>query len=49
MNLFSLGAPSWFMEIINSLFLVICTGIYVFISFLYRVFEKVASVNLFST
>ena len=49
MNIFSLGAPSWFVEAINSLWLSICQVLFIFINFLYRVFVKVASVNLFST
>lgn len=46
MNLVVLGG--WFTEIFYTLWLLICDAIYLFISFLYQVFEKVASVNLFS-
>ena len=49
MNLFNLGAPSWLWEAINSLWLMLCKWIYIGINWFYQVFEKVASVNLFST
>lgn len=49
MGLVSLAAGSWWYEIWISLWLLICQGIYIFIGALYQVFEKVASVNLFST
>ena len=48
MGLISLAAGSWWYEIWISLWLLICQGIYIFIGALYQVFEKVASVNLFS-
>lgn len=48
MNLFSLGGWSWFWEIINFLFLVLCSWVYSLINFLYQVFDAVARVNLFS-
>ena len=48
MGLLSLAAGSWWYEIWISLWLLICQGIYIFIGALYQVFEKVASVNLFS-
>lgn len=49
MSLFNLGAPSWLWEAINSLWLMLCKWIYIGINWFYQVFEKVASVNLFST
>lgn len=48
MNIFSVAGGNWFFEIINSLWLMICQVIYPFINFLYQVFQKVASINLFS-
>lgn len=47
MNVFSLGA-TWINAIFNTLWLTICRVIYVFINWLYQVFETVANVNLFS-
>lgn len=49
MGLVLLAAGNWFFEIWNWLWLLICQGIYVFVGFLYQVFEKVASINLFSS
>jgi len=49
MDIISLAASSWWYEIWNSLWLLICQGIYIVIGALYQVFEKVASVNIFST
>lgn len=48
MGLISLAAGSWWYEIWISIWLLICQGLYIFIGALYQVFEKVASVNLFS-
>lgn len=48
MNLLLTGGFTWFWETINSLFLTICSWIYVLISLLYQVFEAVAKINLFS-
>ena len=49
MSLFNLGAPSWLWEAINGLWLMLCQWIYIGINWFYQVFEKIASVNLFST
>ncbi len=49
MNLFSLAAGNWFVELLNTLWAMICEAIYIFIGALYQVYEKVASINLFST
>ena len=38
----------WIYNILNTIWLLICEGIYIFIGLLYQVFQKVASVNLFS-
>ena len=46
-SLVLIGAK-WINNIFNSLWLMICDTIYSFISLLYQVFEKVASVNLFN-
>lgn len=49
MDLFTLASGSWWYEFWNSIWLLVCQGIYIFIGALYQVYEKVASVNLFST
>lgn len=48
MDLFTLASGSWWYEFWNSIWLLVCQGIYIFIGALYQVYEKVASVNLFS-
>lgn len=48
MDLITLAAGNWWYEFWNSMWLLVCQGIYYFISALYQVYEKVASVNLFS-
>jgi len=47
MNIFSLGA-TWWNGLWNHIWLWFCDMIYVFINWLYQVFETVANVNLFS-
>ena len=47
MNIFSLGA-TWLNNILNTIWLSICSVLYKFINWLYQVFESVARVNLFS-
>lgn len=48
MGFLTLAAGNWFVEAWNTMWLLVCQGIYVFIGILYRIFESVASVNLFS-
>lgn len=48
MDLITLAAGNWWYEFWNSMWLLVCQGIYFFVSALYQVYEKVASVNLFS-
>lgn len=48
MNLLLIGSWTWFWETINGLFLTLCNWIYVLISLLYKIFEAIAKINLFS-
>ena len=47
--MYLLGIQQWIWEAVNSIWFMLCDWIYSFISFLYQVFMKIASVNLFST
>lgn len=47
MSIFTLGA-TWINALLNTIWLSICKVIFVFINWLYQVFETVANVNLFS-
>lgn len=46
--MYLLGIQQWIWEAINSIWFMLCDWIYSFISFIYQVFMKIASVNLFS-
>jgi len=47
MSIFTLGA-TWINALLNTIWLSICKVIFIFINWLYQVFETVANVNLFS-